>query len=257
MAELNGEPVSSAALTALALTNYGHFTTLRITDGRVKGLGLHLERLNRDCAALFDAELDPDRVRRLVRRLVPPVGTLTARVTVFDPSLTLASLGAPAQPQVLVTTRPAPAVPAGPLAVRTVPFVRDCPSVKSVGLFGALRHGRAARRAGWDDVLFTDEAGRLSEGGTWNVGLVRGQEVVWPSAASLPGVTRALLAQLPGHRYAPVADEQLVEYDAVFATNAVTGVRPISRVDDREFPELHPVLRELREAYEAIEGDPL
>ena len=33
------------AIESLALTNYGHFTTMRVEDGRVRGLGMHLDRL--------------------------------------------------------------------------------------------------------------------------------------------------------------------------------------------------------------------
>lgn len=257
MAELNGEPVGTQALQALALTNYGHFTSMRVVDGRVRGLAHHLERLERDCAALFDTGLDTTRVRDLVRRVLPGRGTLAVRVTVFDPALGLANLAAPAHPQILVTTRPAAAAPGTPLRVRTAAYVRELPKVKSVGLFGALRHARAARRAGYDDVLFVDAAGRLAEGGTWNVGLVRGGEVVWPDAPCLPGVTRELLRATSGHRLAAVSVDQLGDYDAAFATNAVTGVRAIRRLDARTFPEIHPVVQELRRAYEAIPADPL
>lgn len=68
MAELNGRPVGADELQALALTNYGHFTSMRVEDGRVRGLALHLERLARDCRAVFGAELDTGRVRELARR---------------------------------------------------------------------------------------------------------------------------------------------------------------------------------------------
>jgi hypothetical protein len=65
--ELDGGPVSAADATALALHNYGHFTTMRVADMRVRGLGRHMDRLIRDCKILFDVELDVGRVRRLVR----------------------------------------------------------------------------------------------------------------------------------------------------------------------------------------------
>src|SRR5437588_8259554 len=106
MAELDGAPVSADELQALALTNYGHFTTLRVEDGRVRGLLLHLDRLVRDCRALFDAELDPDRIRALARRAAPASGAAIIRVTVFDPDLDLGHIGGEARPRVLVTTRP-------------------------------------------------------------------------------------------------------------------------------------------------------
>lgn len=57
MIELDGRPVDPARLAALALYNYGHFTSMRVDEGRVRGLSLHLQRLVRDCSALYDADL--------------------------------------------------------------------------------------------------------------------------------------------------------------------------------------------------------
>ncbi len=88
MAELNGEPVEPAQLQNLALTNYGHFTSMRVDDGRVRGLSLHMARLQRDCRTLFGTDLDPERVRELARRAAPATGSTTVRVTVFDPAST-------------------------------------------------------------------------------------------------------------------------------------------------------------------------
>lgn len=263
MAELNGRPVSTDELQALALTNYGHFTTMRVEAGRVRGLSLHLERLVRDCRTVFDAELDPARVRELVRRVLPDSGTSTVRVTVFDPELSLATLGVDAQPAILVTVRPLPAAAPSPLRVRAVRYERELPEVKSVGLFGALWHSRAARRAGLDDALFVDRAERICEGATWNIGFVVDGTVVWPEADCLVGVTESLLRQ--GHRglaglgqsVQPVLLPELGAMEAVFATNAVVGVRPVARVEDHHFPEAHPVIDQLRRSYTQLRGDSL
>lgn len=65
--ELNGVPPTVDQITVLALTNYGHFTTMLVDDNRVRGLSLHLDRLARDCRELFDTTLELDRVRDLVR----------------------------------------------------------------------------------------------------------------------------------------------------------------------------------------------
>ncbi|MBB4950239.1 branched-subunit amino acid aminotransferase/4-amino-4-deoxychorismate lyase [Kitasatospora gansuensis] len=255
MAELNGRPVRPAELQALALTNYGHFTTMRVTDGRVRGLALHLERLRRDCRALFGTELDLDLVRSYARRAVPGSGSTMLRLTVFDPALDLGSLGGRADPAVLVTTRPAGdgAMPP-PLRVRSVGYVRDQPEVKSVGLFGALRHRRAAQLAGYDDALFVDGTGAVSEGGTWNLGLIRDGEPVWPEAAYLPGTTLELLRGLRPGRSERVPLTGLSGFQAAFAGNAAIGVRPIAAVDGVELDPGHPLIAELAAAYRDLPG---
>ncbi|MFH0243201.1 aminotransferase class IV family protein [Streptomyces sp. HK10] len=255
MAELNGEPVGPDALQALALTNYGHFTSVRVEQGRVRGLSLHLDRLVRDCRAVFDTDLDPERVLEFVRRAAPRTGACVVRVTVFDPALDLGRIGSDAHPHVLVTTRAAGSLPLPPLRVRSAVYTRDMPEVKSVGLFGALRHRRAAQRAGFDDALFVDGRSMISEGGTWNIGFVRGGQVVWPEAECLAGTTMRLLQQVHTSVSAPVGLADVTGFDAAFATNAAIGVRAISRLDDLPLPDTHPLIEELRKEYTEVPGD--
>lgn len=255
MAELDGRPVTLAELQTLALTNYGHFTTVRVEDGRVRGLHLHLARLARDCRALFGTDLDVERVRGYARRAVPAGGAVVVRVTVYDPALDIGRIGAEAHPRVLVTTRAAGPVDLPPLRVRTARYERDAPQVKGVGLFGALRERRAAQAAGFDDVLFTDGAGAVSEGGTWNIGFVRGGEVVWPAAEQLRGTTMELLQGL--HPWRSEAVRGAAGFEAAFATNAAAGVRAVAAVDAVRLPVAHPVVAALRAAYAALPGEEL
>ncbi|WP_305787054.1 aminotransferase class IV [Symbioplanes lichenis] len=236
--------VTEAELRALALTNYGHFTTFRVEDGGVRGLSLHLERLARDCRALFGTTLDLDAVRAQVRREVAGAAPVTVRVTVFDPALDIGRPVRAGQPRVLVTRRAAGPAP-GPLRVRTVAFERDAPEIKSVGLFPVLRLRRAAQIDGYDDALFVDRDGLISEGGTWNVGFIRSDRVVWPAAAYLRGVTMQLL---PGESIA-VRRDDLSQFDAAFATNAATGVRAVAAVDDVTYDVGHPSITALAAAY--------
>ncbi|MDH6579252.1 aminotransferase class IV family protein [Kitasatospora sp. MAP5-34] len=258
MEELNGRPVGPEELRALALTNYGHFTTMRVEGGRVRGLALHLERLVRDCRVVFGAELDPGRLLEYLRRAVPAGGgAAVLRVTVFDPALDIGHIGGDADPAVLVTARPAGGMSLPAIRVRSMEFVRDLPAVKSVGLFGALHQRRLAQRAGYDDVLFVDGRSVVSEGGTWNIGFVRGDEVVRPEADSLPGTTMELLRQVRDWRTEEVTLGRLGGFEAAFATNAAIGVRPIAAVDDIAFAADHPVIDELRKAYFGIPDDQL
>jgi branched-subunit amino acid aminotransferase/4-amino-4-deoxychorismate lyase len=111
MAELNGSPATLDTLERLALTNFGHFTSMRVEDGRVRGLSMHMSRLARDCNAIFGVQLDTERVLEYLRRAAhQQTEPYTIRVTVFDPHLTLGNIGDPAEPQVLVTTRNAGAL---------------------------------------------------------------------------------------------------------------------------------------------------
>ncbi|MGH8964826.1 MAG: aminotransferase class IV family protein [Actinomycetes bacterium] len=254
MAQLNGVPAGLGQIKALALTNYGHYTSTRVDQQRVRGLSLHLERLMHDCRRVFDNDLDPDRIRYFIRHALIDVDRpVIVRVTVFDPDLELGRPGADAEPHVLVTTRPATLTPLPALRLQSAPYCRDMPDVKHVGLFGSLQRRRIAQRNGFDDVLFTQADTTISETATANIGLVDGDQIVWPEADCLPGVTMRLISQIwDGRTTAPVILGQLADVDAVFATNAAVGVRPISAIDGTEWSDEHPVLDILRKQYADI-----
>lgn len=259
MAELNGVPADLDQLRALALVNYGHYTTMRVDDLRVRGLSWHLERLVRDCRRVFDADLDPDRIRGLVRHaLTEAPRSVVARVTVFDPGLELGHPGADAQPHLLVTTRPVSTAPLRPLRLQSAQYRRELPAVKHVGLFGSISRRRSAQRNGFDDVLFTGTDATISETATANVGVLNGEEIIWPRANCLAGVTMRLITALhPRTSTVPVTLSQLTDVDAVFATNATTAVRPIMSINGISFRTEHPRLTTLRKQYTEIPAEPL
>ncbi|MDH6114874.1 branched-subunit amino acid aminotransferase/4-amino-4-deoxychorismate lyase [Kitasatospora sp. MAP12-15] len=260
MATVNGVPASLDALQTLALTNYGHFTTMLVQDGAVRGLSLHLDRLVRDCRAVFAADLDRERVRAYVRREVAErPGPITVRVTVFDPTLEMLRPGADADPVVLVTTRPAGASVPPPLTAKHFTFGRDHAAVKHVGLYSQLRLRREAQLAGFDDALLVEGDGRIAEGTTWNIGFVDESGTVrWPQADVLPGVTMRLLQDACGHSVStPVLLGELPAMRIAFATNTSIGVRTVSAVDDVKFPGDEGALDELRALYAGIPAEHL
>ncbi|WP_214415973.1 aminotransferase class IV family protein [Sphaerisporangium fuscum] len=259
--ELNGRPVTAEELGALALYNYGHFTTMLVEHGRVRGLSRHLDRLLGDCRILHGVDLDLDRVRHLARRAASAPSPVVVRVTVFDPEFDMAHPAAKASPEVLVTTRPAPSgLP--PLTLGVVEYERDLPEVKHCGLFGPLMHRRFAQLGGTDDVVFADGRQCLSEGPSWNIGFVRDGRVVWPGSGHLNGVTMRLLNDVMTRAGIPfgtasVGTGDLASMSAAFVTNATVGVRPVRAIDAAEFPADHPLVTTLRREYTALPGEPL
>lgn len=257
MATVDGRDATAAELGALALTGFGHFTSMHVESGAVRGLDLHLDRLTRDCKSVFDADLDRSHLLAQIRDTVAAEpGEYTLRVTVFDPQITLGNVGTvEAHPVALITTRASAPGGLQPLRAMTVEFQRDTPEVKHVGLFSQLHHRVAAKRSGFDDVLFVDPtSGRVGEGSTWNIGFVTEDgQVVWPEAAVLPGVTMNLLTVADtSHVNRPVASGEVSQMRAAFATNASIGVRPISTIDEHEFDVDDPVVVALQETYREI-----
>ncbi|MEU6562592.1 aminotransferase class IV [Nocardia nova] len=254
--ELDGAPVTAGDLAPLAMVNFGHFTSMYVQDGAVRGLELHLDRLVRDCRIVFAAELDPDLVRDRIRHALGDVDQpVVVRVTIYDPALTMARPGDPAKPRVHVNVRAASASPQAPLRLQSVAWSRDTPEVKHVGLFGAELRRARAQRAGFDDVLLTSADGLISEIATSNIGLITTDgELIWPEADVLNGTTMQLLNRVRDREVLTrkVALTGLHTFAGAVATNAATGVRPIESVDNVEWP-VHDLVATLRDQYDSIQ----
>ena len=117
----------------------------------------------------------------------------------------------------------------------------------------------AAQREGFDDVLLLNPDGTISEIATSNIGFVRNGQAIWPRSEWLTGTTMTLLNQVldePIHTE-PVTLTDLPAMELVFATNAATGIRPVTSVDDQSWPTDHAALRQLRDLYADIPGEQL
>lgn len=242
---------------ALGLYNYGHFTSMLVSEQRVKGLNLHLSRLLSDCRVLFGTTLDIAAVRQRVRhalaRIEQPV---VARITVFDPEIGL-HIAKSATPRILITSRPAGRTTPPPLRLRSVRYERELAAVKHVGLFGTMHHRREAKLAGYDDALFVNTAGNVSEGSTWNVAFYDGSQVHFPKAECLPGVTMRLTQRCLTELDIPFTETHIditraQAMRAAFATNSVIGPHPIRSIDDTELPGDTTLMTYLRDAYSTV-----
>src|SRR5262249_24405089 len=77
-------------LETLAFVNYGHFTAMPVFPEGVRGLRLHLERLDRDARILFGHGIDGSEViRSVVAALEGRELPANVRVTAFVPNIPL------------------------------------------------------------------------------------------------------------------------------------------------------------------------
>lgn len=240
--ELNGEAASADDLRHLVQTNYGHFTAFRVEDGKVRGLDLHLDRLQQATRELFGSELDRECVRACLRHAVADdARELSVRVNVFARALDRERLDQPVETDVLVTVAPASTHTMAPLRVKSCRYARDLPAIKHVGTFPLFHQRRLARQAGYDDALFVDADGRISEGSIWNIGFVdRDGGIVWPDAPQLDGVGMQLLKAGLAHAGTPstvraVRPTDFAGFCAAFFTNSSLPVRAIASIDEHRF----------------------
>jgi len=242
----NGHRASADELAG-ALVNYGHFTSLQVRGGAVQGLDLHLRRLRQGTAELFGSTLDGTQVQAWMQAALQAEGVADAslRVTVFSRAFDFRQPLQPVPVDVLVAVAPPASAPSSPRRVCSVHYQRELPHLKHVGTFALFQQRRQALLAGFDDALFVDAHGLVSEGTTWNVAFARNGEVVWPQAPALRGTHERLLQAGWGGapRLEAVSLEQLGGFDAAIGLNA-SGVWPIASIDDHRFPESDALAQE-------------
>ncbi|GAA3732764.1 aminotransferase class IV [Streptomyces tremellae] len=240
---VNGAEADRADLRLLARSTYAHFSSMQARGRAVRGLDLHLERLDDGTRELFGTGLDADRVVSCLRHaLRASPDAVTVRVTVFSRQQDAALRGEEVEPDIAVATSAPLAAQVSPVRLRTVAYERDLPHVKHAGTFGLSLHHRRAVLAGYDDALFTDRNGLISEASISNIGFFDGERVVWPEAAVLPGVTMRLLQRglaaegVPSVRR-PIRLRDLAAHPsgprvpAAFLTNSISPAVPVAAID--------------------------
>ena len=249
--EIDGRSATVERLSAAALVGYGHFTAMQVRNGRVRGLGLHLARLDAANREMFGASLDTAAVRGYIgHALSGQDHDASVRVYVYEAS------GGPA---VMVTVRPPGTMAPDVWRLQTVPYQRSLAHIKHLGDFGQGYYGRLAHRNGFDEALLTAPDGIICEGSITNIGFSDGTGVVWPDAPALAGITmqlveRALAERGAPSRRAPVRVSGLDAFAGAFVTNS-HGIAPVGQVDDLTLPVDDVLMSAVTQAYESAAWD--
>jgi branched-subunit amino acid aminotransferase/4-amino-4-deoxychorismate lyase len=235
---LNGQPATAADLAAITAVPYGHFTTLQVRGGAAQGLDLHLQRLQDATRELFDQPLPPERIRAAMRDALAASARddCTLRLAVhlrgFDPG----RLDVAGEVGLLVRIAPPGAPGTRPLRLQSVAHARPLPHLKHVDTAPLYRQRQLAERAGFDDALLVDAAGRIAEGTFWNIGFFDRDTVVWPRAPALRGTCERLLqAGLAergvGQATRPLGLADLDGLQGAFTANS-RGVQAVASIDE-------------------------
>lgn len=251
---VDGSPATEADLTHQALVNYGAYTSFRVESGGVRGLDLHLARLDNAAVELFGQAVGDGRLRDLMRFALGPHQEAWLRVSLFSDALSNRDPTGEGAPRVVIGVFDPPSALAGAVRLQLQAYEREAPHLKHVATFGLLRSRRAAKAAGFDDALFMGRDGRISEGSLWNVGFLSGDTIVWPEAPMLAGVTQALLsaglrAQGIAQTTRPATLADLSSFTAAFLCNSSTPAASIIAIDDRTFEPDPTLIDRLTQAW--------
>lgn len=246
---INGRPPTIAGLARFATVNDGHFTAMQVRGGKARGIEWHLRHLVEAHRHLYDAELNPQWVRSLMRQAVAdrPDASMTVTITQADGPVVMTAVGPPED----AGTRPVSLLP--------VLWQRAISDIRHVGTFPQLYYAREAERLGFDDALLTDQEGRISEAAAADIAFLTADGLIWPDVVTGGGVTRLLLRQAlgrTGSRTRKVRLQDLSAYPAAVLVGP-TGITPVSQIAGYSFPDSEPAAELIRALYASLEPEPL
>lgn len=251
---IDSEPPTQDDLAYLAVTNYGAFTSFRVEGGGVRGLERHLARLDASAVALFGEAVEEPRLRELIRLAVADREACWLRVSLFSPDILARSPSRRGPPKVMTVVSSPPSQLAETLRVMVQVHARYLPEIKHTATLDLVHARRVAREAGFDDALFADSEGVISEGSTWNIGFVKGERVTWPLAPMLAGVTQSLVDDglaavgLTSERRA-VRVGDLGGFDTAFICNSTTPACVVPTIGDHSFKADLDIIERLMTAW--------
>ena len=256
----------------------GVFEGIRFYGGRPFALDAHLKRLERSARAL--ALIVPYRREELVAAVTALVaaagledGYLRLVVTRGAGALGIDPASCP-RPTVFILAAPLALVDpqaraAGIRAIiastRRLPLDGLDPRVKSLNYLNHVLARLEASRAGAQEALLLNGQGRVTEGTTENLFIVRDGALLTPPAidGALDGITRALVLELAGALGIPAREASLAPYDLYtaeecFLTGTGAELIPVREIDARPLPACPgPVFRRLAQAFQQrVRGAP-
>lgn len=251
---LDGHFVSAETQDLIRAQSYGAYTSFRVEGGAVRGLELHLLRLSKWAVDLFGADIDRDAVKQGLAQAVAGHEQAWIKINLFSDQITPRTPEAVVRPGVLISVAPPPAPLGAGLRCLGLVHERYRPEIKHVATFDLIHARREARIQGYDDVVLIDRFGHLTEGGTWNLGFVQGDTVIWPKGAMLDGVAQILikqgLADMGVEQRHEVVDLNALGFmDAAFACNSATPCARLASINDTRFAGAPDILAKVESAW--------
>ena len=247
-----------------------------VWDGRFFRLDDHLERLEQSCEKMrFRMPMARDDVRKTLVEMVAKSGIRDAYVELivtrglkfvreyenYENNLYLLVMP-------YVWAMPPDYHPTGGHAVvtrtvrRTPPGAMD-PTIKNLQWGDFVRGWLEAMDRGAVYSLLPDGDGNITEGGGYNVFVIKDGVLSTPSRGVLQGVTRKTVLEIAAAKgmkavvdFVPVDD--LYHADEIFICTTAGGVMPITRLDGQAVGggQVGPITRTIWEAYWAAHYDP-
>lgn len=244
----------------------GLFETILAVDGGLMMFDAHAARMRSGAAALGIEPPAPEALRETAELAVAASGLKTGRAAVRV-TLTAGSGGrgldrpTAGTSRLFATAAPSPR-PDGPLHAVISEVRRNDRSpasrLKTLAYLDNVLARREARTAGADEALMLNTGGHLACAAAANLFWIAEDGLLTPAldCGALDGtMRRVLMDRAPGCglevREVRAGPEALDAAEAVFITNSLIGLRPITRLGFRDLPP-SPWLRALAAALEEL-----
>lgn len=122
--------------------------------------------------------------------------------------------------------------------------------IKSINYLDNLLEYEKAQEEGYNEAIFFNENGKLSEGCTTNIFIVKNNKVYTPSVKCglLNGVIRKYVLENFKVCEKEISKEELLDADEIFLTNSLVGIIKVSQLEDYKFKD--KITKKIRKAYE-------
>jgi 4-amino-4-deoxychorismate lyase len=243
---LNGEPIPDKLPIRSLFYGEGVFETFRLRSSLPVLWERHLSRMRRGAEFLGIPFLGPKRIGKLVEAAVSESGIPDAYVKIC-----LLSGGStlfheiPGNSSLLIVLR-GYRPPKTPIKAFVSNFSRSSSSpilsIKSLNYLENIIARREAIRLGFDEAIFLNERGEITEGCTSNIFWLKEGVLFTPSleCGLLPGVIRGAVIELAVNFGIEVVEGRfdlgtLLSAQVAFFSNSLAGVVPASRIYEVDF----------------------
>ena len=224
----------------------GLFETIRVHRRKIALQPLHFERLFTGLTLLqidvpwqFTAEALVEAIAELCTRN-QCAESARVRLAVYRDENNNAGYTIEAVPLEQPATKSAGVIGLYPFARKSTDAFS---SVKSASFLPYVLAARFAAEKGWDDALVLNTDGAVCDSSKANIFLIKKEEVYTPplNSGCVAGVMRRFLVERlhaegrAVHQRA-IREQDLLEADEIFLTNAVMGIQPIERFGDKTYP---------------------
>jgi 4-amino-4-deoxychorismate lyase len=230
----------------------GLFETMAASEGRIRWLDLHLDRLEEGCRRLEIPAPSRSLVTREIEACCPRNGRVVVKLIVTrGPGARGYSPPESPTPTRVLAIAPWPDYPESyyrdGITIRTCRLrLGENPALAGIKHLCRLEQVLAQlelRGQAVQQGLMLDASGSVAQGTSGNIFIVAGGELVTPSLArcGIKGVMRRVVLEASRAldlraEEGEVVPADLLGADEVFMTNALFGIWPVTELDGRRFP---------------------